>query len=138
MGDSYIYKCLKCGYEQDFNQGYGFIVHPQSVNEYLNLNKKLFHHKVHNKIVELSRQNNNLNIKAAFQDYICPTCKLLYDKAEIVVMEDEKIVHRSRFRCAECKGRLKRTNIHRLKTATCPKCRKKTFKRVAGSIGLWS
>lgn len=137
MGDSYVYKCRKCGYEQNFNQGYGFIVHPQSVHDYLNMNKKLFHHKIHTKIVELSRQDDNLQIKAAFQVYLCPTCRLLYDKAEIVVMSGEKPIHKSRFRCAECHTRLKRTNIHRLKTATCPKCRKKTFKRAAGPAGLW-
>ncbi len=131
MGYAYAYRCQKCGYEEHFNQGYGYLVHPQSVSEYLRLKKKLFHYRTHNKIVALSKQSTGLQIKAAFQVYMCHKCKILYDKAEIKVFDDEgKTYHKSQFRCTSCKtSRLKLTNIHRLNKATCPICKKNTFKR---------
>lgn len=137
MGYAYAYKCQKCGYEEQFNHGHGFLVHPQSVNEYLALKKKLFHYKTHNKIVQLSKAHVGLQIKAAFQVYICHKCKLLYDKAEIKVYDEEKTFHRSNFRCNDCGSRLKLTNIHRLHKATCPKCKKKTFRRDHLHHDLW-
>jgi predicted RNA-binding Zn-ribbon protein involved in translation (DUF1610 family) len=137
MGDAYAYKCQKCGYEEDFNQGHGFLVHPQSVIEYLGLKKKLFHYKTHNKIVSLARANGNMKIKATFQIYMCPQCNLLYDKAEVKVYNDEKLFHKSRFRCSACNRKLKLTNIHRLSRATCPVCKQKTFKRDYAHQDLW-
>ncbi|NQU86291.1 MAG: hypothetical protein HQ541_11070 [Mariniphaga sp.] len=137
MGDAYAYKCQKCGYEEYFNQGHGFLVHPQSVQEYLGLKKQLFHYKTHNKIVSLSKENESLRIKAAFQIYMCPHCQLLYDKAEVKVYKGDKTIHKSRFRCSNCERKLKLTNIHRLSKATCPICKKKTFKRDHSHHILW-
>lgn len=137
MGYAYAYKCRKCGYEENFKQGYGFQVHSQTAEDYLKQNKKLFHYKTHRKIVELAQNSRNLQIKATFQIYMCPACRLLFDKAEIKVYDDGKPLHKSRFRCSVCGARLKLTNIHRLKIATCPVCKKKTFKRDASLHGLW-
>ena len=130
MGYAYAYRCDKCGFEEEFNQGYGYLVHPQLIDDYFKLTKKLFHYKTHNKIIELSKIHNNLQIEAAFQVYICHKCKILYDKAEIKIFNGEKTYHKSSFRCSACKNtRLKLTNIHRLSKATCPVCKKNTFKR---------
>ena len=137
MGDAFAYKCRKCGYEEYFNQGYGFMVHPQTVKDYLSLKMQLFHYKTHNKIVKLSGQQKDLRIKAAFQIYICPNCELLYDKAEVKIYNENKTVHQSRFRCSDCNSRLKLTNIHRLNHATCPVCKKKSFKRNHTQHILW-
>ena len=137
MGDAFAYKCNKCGYEEYFNQGYGFLVHPQTVKEYLGLKIKLFHYKTHNKIVQLAKKNKNLRIKAAFQIYLCPECQLLYDKAEVKIYDEEKVYHKSRFRCSDCGRKLKLTNIHRLSKATCPSCKKLTFKRDHTQHVLW-
>ncbi|VAW22738.1 hypothetical protein MNBD_BACTEROID01-107 [hydrothermal vent metagenome] len=137
MGYAYVYKCQKCGYEEHFNQGYGFLVHPQSVDDYFALKKKLFHYKTHNKIVSLSKSHNNLHIKAAFQVYMCYKCKLLYNKVVIKVYDEEKTYHKSSFRCTACNRRLKLTNIHRLNRAACPKCKKKTFRRDPSHHSLW-
>ncbi len=130
MGDAYAYRCQKCGYEEEFNQGHGYLVHPQTVKDYLKQKKKLFHYKTHSKISSLYSEHKDLQLKAAFQVYICPKCKTLYDKAEVKVFDEEKTYHKSSFRCSSCKTtRLKLTNIHRLNKATCPVCKKKTFKR---------
>jgi peptide subunit release factor 1 (eRF1) len=137
MGDVYTYKCRTCGYTEDFNQGHGYLVHPQSVHDYLALKKKLFHYKTHNKIVALSKMHNNLQMKATFQVYLCHTCQILYNKAEVIVYEEDKIYHRSRFRCSACNSRLKLTNIHRLKQARCPVCKSLTFKRDSSPHHLW-
>jgi hypothetical protein len=138
MGYTYIYKCQKCGYEEGFNQGYGFLVHPQTVNDYLNLKKQLFHYKTHEKIVSLAKAHDNLQIKAAFQVYMCPHCRLLFDKAEVKIYDDKKVFHKSRFRCSNCAGKLKLTNIHRLNKATCPVCKKKSFSLDHTHYNLWN
>lgn len=138
MGDTYAYKCRKCGYEQHFNQGYGFLVHPQSVQNYLGLKKQLFHYKTHDKIVRLSEKYDDLQIKAAFQVYMCPQCRLLFDKAEIKVYDSKRVIHKSRFRCSNCNHKLKLTNIHRLNTAACPVCKTKTFRLDHTSHNLWA
>jgi predicted RNA-binding Zn-ribbon protein involved in translation (DUF1610 family) len=137
MGDAYAYKCQKCGYEEHFNQGHGFLVHPQSVSDYLGLKKQLFHYKTHAKIVRLAEIHENLQIKATFQVYMCPTCRLLFDKAEVKIYDGKKVYHKSRFRCSDCEGKLKLTNIHRLSKAACPVCKKKTFKRDHSYHNLW-
>ncbi|MCD6355173.1 MAG: hypothetical protein J7L95_06460 [Prolixibacteraceae bacterium] len=137
MGHSYAYRCEHCGYEEHFNEGHGFLIHPQPVKEYLKKRTQLFHYKTHNLIKKLSKQNNDLYLKAGFQVYICPKCKILYDKVEVVVFNNEKVVHRSEFRCAYCRTRLKLTNIHRLRRATCPKCHKNTFHLNHALNHLW-
>lgn len=137
MGHAYKYRCNRCGFEQDFNQGHGFLVHSQLLDEYLNQGTKLFHYKTHNALKKLASQNENLYLKAGFQIYKCPKCKILQDKTEVTVFKDEKIVHKSEFRCNECRTRLKLTNIHRLKKAICPVCRKRTFQMNHSNIELW-
>jgi Zn finger protein HypA/HybF involved in hydrogenase expression len=137
MGHAYKYRCNHCGFEQDFNQGHGFLIHSQSLNEYLNQNTKLFHYKTHNTLKKLATQYENPYIKAGFQIYKCPKCKVLVDKTEVVVFNDEKVVHKSEFRCNECRTRLKLTNIHRLKKAICPKCHKRTFQMDHLNNVLW-
>jgi len=139
MGQTYTYRCGHCGYEEYFNQGHGFQVHSQPLAEYLEQHTKLFHYKTHHLLKALAKQNDHLFLKAGFQVYKCPKCKVLYDKTEVVVFnENEEVVHKSEFRCSHCRSRLKLTNIHRLKTATCPKCGKKTFRIDHSQHHLWA
>jgi len=98
---------------------------------------KLFHYKTHDVLKKLAEQKTDLYLKAGFQVYKCPKCKILQDKTEVVVYQDEKVIHRSEFRCSACRSRLKLTNIHRLKKTVCPKCRKRTFKMDHLNIVLW-
>ena len=138
MGQAYTYRCEHCGYEENFNQGHGFLVHSQPVQSYLEQRTKLFHYKTHELLRKLSKQNNDLWLKAGFQVYICPKCKILKDKVEVIVFsQDEKKVHQSEFRCKECRTRLKLTNIHRLKKANCPKCHKNKFHISQTHRHLW-
>lgn len=137
MGHAYLYRCYHCGFQQDFNQGHGFLVHSQSVKEYLKQRKKIFHYKTHNVLKRLSNQYLDLYLKAGFQIYKCPKCKTLHDKVEVKVYNDEKIVHKSIFRCNDCRTRLRLTNIHRLKKAICPKCHNKTFQIEHAAHQLW-
>ena len=137
MGHTYLYRCEYCGFEEEFNHGHGFLVHSQSVAEYLKQRSQLFHYKTHKVIKELSGKFNDLHIKAGFQVYKCPKCKILYDKIEVAVFNQEQVVHKSVFRCSTCRARLKLTNIHRLKKAICPKCRKKSFQLNRSHPHLW-
>jgi DNA-directed RNA polymerase subunit RPC12/RpoP len=137
MGHAYKYRCSRCGFEQNFNQGHGFLVHSQPLEGYLHQNAKLFHYKTHETLKKLAKQNEHLFLKAGFQIYKCPKCKVLKDKTEVVVFNDEKIVHKSEFRCNHCRSRLKLTNIHRLKKAICPACKKRTFQMDNTNNELW-
>jgi len=129
MGHAYKYRCTRCGFEENFNEGHGFLVHSQALGQYLKQGKKLFHYKTHDVLVKLAVTTPALYLKSGFQIYKCPKCKTLYDKKEVVVYNDETPVYRSEFRCGSCRSRLKLTNIHRLKKAVCPKCRKRTFQK---------
>jgi DNA-directed RNA polymerase subunit RPC12/RpoP len=137
MGHAYTYRCEHCGFQENFNQGHGFLVHSQLVKDYLNNGKQIFHYKTHNLLRKLSENNKDLFVKAGFQIYKCPNCKTLYDKREVTVYCDEEVLHKSEFRCKECRSRLKLTNIHRLKKAICPKCRNRTFHRDLTQKELW-
>lgn len=137
MGNAYPYRCEHCGYEESFNQGHGFLIHSQPVVEYLKLPTKLFHYKTENLLRKLAKTNIDLFLKAGFQVYKCPKCRVLYDKIEVVVYNDEKVVHKSSFRCNKCRSRLKLTNIHRLKNAICPRCHRRTFQINHTHQQLW-
>jgi predicted RNA-binding Zn-ribbon protein involved in translation (DUF1610 family) len=137
MGHAFAYRCENCGFRENFNQGHGFLVHSQAVKDYLKQGKKIFHYKTHNLLEKLSKENDNLFLKAGFQIYKCPKCRTLYDKVEVSIFKDEKVIHKSEFRCKDCKTRLKLTNIHRLKKAICPKCHQRTFQRDYTQHELW-
>jgi Zn finger protein HypA/HybF involved in hydrogenase expression len=137
MGQNYKYRCENCGYEENFNRGHGYLIHSQPLTEYLKHPVKLFHYKTHHLLQSLAGEYKNLYLKAGFQVYKCPKCKVLYDKTEVVVFSEETVVHKSVFRCTKCRSRLKLTNIHRLKNAICPKCHKRTFQITHQHSELW-
>jgi Zn finger protein HypA/HybF involved in hydrogenase expression len=138
MGHAYKYRCEHCGYEEQFNQGHGFMVHSQPLSEYLKQSQKLFHYKTQTVLKKLAEQDSKLFLKAGFQIYKCPKCKVLQDKTEVVVYRNEEIIHKSEFRCSTCRTRLKLTNIHRLKKAICPNCHKRTFQMDHQHSDLWN
>jgi DNA-directed RNA polymerase subunit RPC12/RpoP len=138
MGRAYTYRCDHCGFEYSFNEGHGFLIHPQPLDEYLKSGEILFHHKTHQVLKKLARLKSNLFIDAGFKIYKCPHCQEIYDKVSVTVYDDGKIVHKSEFRCSHCKARLKLTNIHRLKRAICPVCKKPVFRLDQRKLKLWS
>jgi len=137
MGKAYTYRCDRCGFEDQFNEGHGFLIHPQSLHSYLQKREVLFHHKTHNLLKHLAKQNSPLFIDAGFKTYKCPHCRLLYDKVSVTVTDNKKVLHKSEFRCSNCRARLKLTNIHRLKMAVCPACGKNTFRFDPRKMVLW-
>ncbi len=118
-------------------QGPGYQVKPQTFEEYVSGNNKLFHYKIHEKIVSLATVNPGILIGASFQVYKCPQCKILYNKTQVHIFKGEQLLHNNEFKCTHCKRRLKLTNINRLKTATCPGCLKNTFHRQKMKDLLW-
>lgn len=137
MGQVYVYSCEHCHFEQHFNHGFGFLVHSMPLKEYLKQRTQIFHYKTHNLLKQLSKRGDDLFIKAGFQIYICPKCKTLQDKIEVIVYNSENEIHKSEFRCRDCRSRLKLTNIHRLKRANCPKCHHNTFQIDHKHKHLW-
>jgi DNA-directed RNA polymerase subunit RPC12/RpoP len=136
-GYSCSYLCSHCQFEEIFMQGPGFQIKPQSFEEYVSGNNKLFHYKIHEKIVALAKVNPAILIGASFQVYKCPHCKILYNKTQVNIFSGEQLLHNNVFKCTHCKRRLKLTNINRLKTATCPGCLKSTFHRQKVKDLLW-
>lgn len=137
MGRAYTYRCDRCGFESRFNEGHGYLIHRQLLANYLNFRKVLFHYKTHHVLCQLANKGNNLTIDAGFKIYKCPKCMLLYEKVEVKVLQEDKIVHKSEFRCIRCRTRLKLTNIHRLNKATCPSCRNYSFRLDRHQMVLW-
>lgn len=137
MGHAYAYRCDHCGFSENFNQGHGFMVHSQNLRDYVKQPKQIFHYKTHDVLKKLAEKGNNLFLKAGFQIYKCPRCKTLHDKVEVSVFDDDRVIHKSEFRCPACRSRLKLTNIHRLKKAICPKCHHRTFHRAYSMPQLW-
>lgn len=137
MGRAYTYRCDNCGYEDQFNEGHGFLIRPRSLSSYLKSNLKLFHHKTCSVIERLAKEYKNLFIDAGFKIFKCPHCNLLFEKIEVKIYNDGKIIHRSEFRCTRCWARLKLTNIHRLKKAVCPSCNNSSFRLDRRKMVLW-
>lgn len=131
------YLCSSCHFEEEFMQGPGFQVRPQTFDEYMAGNNKLFHYKIHDKIVALSAEYPGMLISASFQVYKCPHCKILHNKIQVNIYSGEQILHRNLFKCSRCRRRLKLTNINRLRMATCPACSRNSFKRQKIRDHLW-
>lgn len=131
------YLCNYCRFEEVFTQGPGFQVRPQTFNEYISGNNKLFHYKIHDKIVSMVPTYPEMLISASFQVYKCAHCRTLHNKTQVNIYSGEQLLHRNVFKCTHCKRRLKLTNINRLKTATCPMCMKSSFKRQIIKDLLW-
>jgi len=137
MGHAYPYQCTRCGYQQDFYHGHGFLIHSQPLNEYLEQNQQLFHYKTQGVLIRLAAQNANLFLKSGFENYKCTKCKTLQQRKAVVVYDEETVIYRSEYRCSSCRVRLKLTNIHRIKLAVCPKCGKRTFRMNHNNLILW-
>ena len=90
MGHTYAYRCEHCGYEEYFNEGHGYLVHSQPVKTYLSQRINYSITKRTALLKQLAKQDENIQIKAGFQVYICPKCKVLYDKIEVTVFNDSK------------------------------------------------
>jgi predicted RNA-binding Zn-ribbon protein involved in translation (DUF1610 family) len=136
-GYTSLYLCSSCHFEEEFMQGPGFQVKPQSYETYIGGNNKLFHYKIHEKIISLAGNYPGLLIGASFQVYKCPGCKTLHNKTQVFVYSEDRLIHRNVFKCSSCGRRLKPTNINRLKTATCPGCLRATFRRQKIVDHLW-
>ncbi len=137
MGQAYTYRCGRCGYEVRFNEGRGYLVHRQPLDTYLDNRKIIFHHNTHRVLNKLAKAEGSLTVDAGFKIYKCPHCRLLYDKVEVKVLCNGKILHKSEFRCLQCRARLKLTNIHRLKGAVCPSCKSDSFCIDKRQMVLW-
>ena len=137
MGQTYTYRCGRCGFEARFNEGRGYLVHRQPLAGYLSARKIIFHHKTHRVLHKLAKSHENLTLDAGFKVYRCPHCRLLYEKVDVKVLSREKVLHKSEFRCLRCRSRLKLTNIHRLKRAICPSCRSDSFHLDRRQMVLW-
>ena len=137
IGYACMYLCSSCRYEEVFRQGPGYNVKPQSFQDYISGNSRLFHYKIHHKILALAKEFPDLVIGASFQVYKCPHCRILHNKVQVNIYEGDRLLHRNHFKCNRCGRRLRLTNINRLKTAICPGCFKNNFHRQKPMDVLW-
>ena len=136
MGHSYQFECKDCKTTQHLYEGWGFMVHDQSVSEYLSNNKLKLHYKTNKKVIVLSKQHSDLQLRMEYQIYRCKTCLQVSDRLFVQVMDGDKTLHKTKFRCPSCHVRLKHTNIHSLKYATCPRCKSYKFSK-SKELVLW-
>ena len=136
MGYSYLFNCHKCQYSQQLYEGHGFMIHDQSATSLLEANQNLLHYKTRQKIVELAQKHDDLHVKMEFKIYRCHQCLQLSDKLFIQVENGTQVLHKTRFKCANCKITLRHTNIHRVKFAICPKCKSNRFQK-SKELVLW-
>ncbi len=137
MGHTYTYRCGRCSYETQFIDGYGYLVRPQSLDAYFKSKKFPFHYKTQQVLIQLAKTEEGLMVDAGFKIFKCPRCRLLYGKVEVKVLRNGAVLHKSEFRCLQCRTRLKLTNIHRLKGAVCPSCRSESFHIDKRQMILW-
>ncbi len=137
MGHSYQFECENCKSTQQLYEGWAFMVHDQSVSDYLKSGRVKLHYKTHKKILDLNKQHNNLHLKMEYRIHRCHQCLQVSDRLNVEVLHGEKILHKTRFKCAACKITLTHTNIHSLKYAICPKCKSKKFKK-SKELVLWN
>jgi hypothetical protein len=131
------YHCSICQYGEEFRQGPGFLVKPQTYAQYISGNIKLFHYKIHQKITSLAKNFPGMVISASYQVYKCPYCKIICNKTQVKIVDGDQIAHSNIFKCKYCKRRLKPTNINRLRKAACPGCLRYTFVRQNTPDLLW-
>jgi len=137
MGKSYSFLCSKCGYRLRLYEGYAFMVHDQTVEKFLESPSVKLHYKTIQKIKQLSRQKKGLHLQIEYRIYRCRICHRISDRLFVQVTDDGKVLHETKFKCPECMVRLKRTNIHRLKYAVCPKCNSAEFRKEKDLV-LWN
>lgn len=129
MGSSYSFSCSKCGYNQQLCEGWGFMVHDQSVEDFFVRPTVKLHYKTLQKIERLSKQKTGLQLRIAYQIHRCRTCRKVFDKLFVQLVDEGTVLHETKFKCSHCHIKLKHTNIHRLKYAICPKCHSREFKK---------
>ena len=136
MGLSYKFTCKDCNHTQHLYEGWGFMVHDQLVDEYVQGQPAKLHYKTHQKIVKLSKQLPDLELKMEYRIYRCHRCLQISSKLFVQAINNGKVLHKTHFRCATCQTMLRHTNIRSLKYATCPKCKSKRFKKLKDLV-LW-
>jgi DNA-directed RNA polymerase subunit RPC12/RpoP len=88
-------------------------------------------------VIELAAHGGQLQIKTEYKIYRCHKCLQISDKLFVQVSADGKVLHETKFKCANCNTNLKHTNIHRLKFAICPKCKSNRFEKMKELV-LWN
>ena len=136
MGYSYIFNCRKCKFSQELYEGWRFMEHAQTVHSILDSNQIHLHYKTRQKIIQLAKTHKQLQIQTEYKIYRCHQCLQISDKLFVQISHDDKVLHRTKFKCANCNSTLKHTNIHRLKFAICPKCKSKRFEKTK-ELMLW-
>lgn len=138
MGHSYSFSCSQCGYNQRLYEGYAFMVHNQSVeNFFASTSSVKLHYKTLLKIKQLSRKKKELHLRIEYQVHRCRICNKISDRLFVQLTDDGRVLHETKFKCAQCNVRLKHTNIHRLKYVVCPKCKSRGFKKEKELV-LWN
>ena len=136
MGYSYAFNCRECSYSQNLYEGWRFMPHDQTANSILQSTQVPLHYKTRHKITQLLQGSKNIRIVTEYRIYRCLKCLQISDKLYVRVTLDEKVLHETKFRCANCNIGLKHTNIHRLKFAICPKCKSRKFEK-SKELMIW-
>lgn len=128
MGTGYGVTCTNCGYEKELMESQGFLLHDQTVKEYLEDPSFNCHSKTDRKIEQLAEKNEFLEIHCEYQTWLCEHCNLPFTKLYVEVSDHNHIFHQSHFRCSLCHRSLVQTEIRMMEVFRCPKCLHETLK----------
>ena len=127
MGTGFNVHCLHCGYEEDFMEGKGMVVHEYSLKRYLEEEPFHVHRMTHRKIEQLARRYGHLRIDAEYRLLLCPHCHIPFSRLHITVFDRERIYHQTRFRCTHCERPLKEIATGNIENYRCPECLEKSL-----------
>jgi len=137
MGYSYSFSCSKCGYNQQLYEGYAFMVHDMTVENYLKSSGINLHYRTRQVIERFAKKKKGLHLRIEYQVHRCRLCNKISDRLFVQLTDEGQVLHETKFKCPICNVRLKHTNIHRLKYAICPRCNSRRFKKEKELV-LWN
>ena len=132
MGDGFILRCEKCGTENSYLQGIGFMYHSFLKRTKEDVIKVKFGKEAQTFITE----NPDCGFDARNEVYLCPKCEYIKQGVDFRMKTVDK-EYKKTYRCGKCKkAEMKPIKLdtmrqyERLSRVPCPKCNDKGKKNI--------
>ncbi len=130
MGQTYLYKCLQCGAEKQFEIGVGEM-YPSVAEE---LMEEVRMGQLGEEAKDFLTQNPEAHLSWEYQIYFCEKCHR-YENKERIILDNGQTQYEIEYRCSKCKSPLKLVDTSQ--KAICPKCGEPAFECVDHEFILW-
>jgi len=129
MGTGINIHCLHCGYEEDYMEGKGFVLHEYSLDDFLEQEPFPVHRMTHRKIEQLAQRYDHLRIDGEYRILLCSHCHIPFSRLHVTIFDTRQIYHQTRFRCTRCKRPLIEIETEPLTVENyrCPNCLEKSL-----------